>query len=119
MVTIDRRGTRREWTMGEVAAGARAVASELHAHGARRGDVVLTLLGNRAEWVLAMVACFRQGFVALPCSEQLRAGDLRRRLAVVRPRVVVADERHADMLAAAGWDGASIWAPFEPGPAAD
>ena len=30
--------------------------------GARRGDVVLTLLGNRAEWVLAMVACFRAGY---------------------------------------------------------
>ena len=47
--------------------------------GLRRGDVVLTLLGNRVEWVLTMVACFRQGYVALPCNEQLRAKDLRAR----------------------------------------
>ena len=34
--------------------------------GVRRGDVVLTLLGNRPEWVLAMVACFRAGYAVLP-----------------------------------------------------
>jgi acyl-coenzyme A synthetase/AMP-(fatty) acid ligase len=113
MVAIDRSGARREWAMGEVAAGARAVASGLHERGARRGDVVLTLLGNRAEWVLTLVACFRQGLVALPCGEQLRAGDLRRRIAVARPRVVVADERHADVLAAARWDGPTIEVPWE------
>ena len=51
----------------------------------RRGDVVLTLLGNRPEWALTMLACFRQGYVVLPCTEQLRAGDLRLRLAVAAP----------------------------------
>ena len=33
----------------------------------------MMLIGNRPEWVLAMVACFRIGAVALPCNEQLRA----------------------------------------------
>ena len=80
MVTIARDGARREWTMGEVAAGARALAAELGARGVARGDVVLTLLGNRPEWVLTMVACFRAGFVVLPCTEQLRPKDLRLRL---------------------------------------
>ena len=37
----------------------------------------MTLIGNRPEWVLTMVACFRLGAVALPCNEQLRAKDLR------------------------------------------
>ncbi len=37
----------------------------------------MTLIGNRPEWVLAMVACFRIGAVVLPCNEQLRASDLR------------------------------------------
>ena len=77
MVTIARDGERREWTMGELAGGARALAAELGARGVARGDVVLTLLGNRPEWVLTMVACFRQGFVVLPCTEQLRPKDLR------------------------------------------
>ena len=42
--------------------------------GCGRGDVVMTVIGNRPEWVYAMVACFRIGAVALPCTEQLRAG---------------------------------------------
>ena len=57
----------------------RALHAHLDAQGARRGDVVLTLLGNRPEWVLAMVACFR-GYAVLPCTEQLRPKDLRLRL---------------------------------------
>ena len=73
----------------------------------RRGDVVLTLLGNRPEWVLTMVACFRQGYVVLPCTEQLRPNDLRLRLAVAAAaRSSCADERNAAVLAAAGWGGA-------------
>ena len=70
MICLERgSAARREWTMGAVAEAARAVAAELHGRGARRGDVVLTLLGNRPEWVLATVACFRQGYVVLPCTE--------------------------------------------------
>ena len=82
IVELARDGTHREWTMGEIASGAAALAAELDRRGVRRGDVVLTLLGNRPEWVLTMVACFRQGYVALPCTEQLRAADLRLRLDV-------------------------------------
>ena len=51
----------------------RALAAQLPRRGVRRGDVVLTLVGNRPEWVAAMVACFRLGYVVLPCTEQLRA----------------------------------------------
>ena len=40
----------------------------------------MTLIGNRPEWVIAMCACFRIGAVVLPCTEQLRAKDLRLRL---------------------------------------
>ena len=71
-------------------------AGALHAAGVRRGDVVLTLIGNRPEWVIAMVACFRQGYVVLPCNEQLRAKDLRARLDITQPTAVVADPRNAD-----------------------
>ncbi|MDP9294575.1 MAG: AMP-binding protein, partial [Actinomycetota bacterium] len=74
----------------------------LRARGVRRGDVVLTLVGNRPEWVLTLLACFRIGAVALPCTEQLRAADLRLRLEVARPRLIVCDERNAGELAAAG-----------------
>ncbi len=60
---------------------------------------MLTLVGNRPEWVVAMVACFRIGAVVLPCTEQLRPGDLAARVAVVRPALVLADRRNAGALA--------------------
>ena len=72
----------------------RAAGGRLRARGVRRGDVVMTLIGNRPEWVLAMLACFRIGAVVLPCTEQLRAKDLRLRIDVARPSLIVADERN-------------------------
>jgi acetyl-CoA synthetase len=119
LISIDRDGFRQDWTMGEVARRSRTVAAHLHELGVRRGNVVLTLLGNQPEWVLTMVACFRQGYVVLPCTEQLRAKDLRLRLDVARPRVVVADERNARVLRGAGWDGPTILGPWGDRPGRD
>jgi acyl-coenzyme A synthetase/AMP-(fatty) acid ligase len=98
LVELARDGERRDWTFGEVDARTGALAGSLAEHGVGRGDVVLTLIGNRPEWVLAMVACFRLGAVVLPCTEQLRAGDLRLRLEVARPALVLADERNRSVL---------------------
>jgi acyl-coenzyme A synthetase/AMP-(fatty) acid ligase len=119
IVALARDGSRAELTMGAVAERARAVAAALAALGAKRGDVVLTLLGNRPEWALTMVACFREGYVVLPCTEQLRAADLRLRLIVSEPRIVVCDERNAEVLRDAGWSGPTLWAPFAQLPAGD
>src|ERR1700730_12488802 len=85
----------------------------------------MTLIGNRPEWVLTMVACFRIGAVVLPCNEQLRATDLRSRLDVAQPRVIVADERNARELTRAGADCPVLTIPGEalfdahPAPAAE
>ncbi len=111
MVELARDGARREHRFGAVARAVRTMAAHLHQHGVRRGDVVLTLVGNQPDWVVAMVACFRQGYVVLPCTEQLRAKDLMLRLEVARPRAVVADGRNEEVLRAAGWDGPTVWAP--------
>jgi acetyl-CoA synthetase len=102
LVEITREGARREWTFGEVADASARLAGTLVARGVARGDVVMTLIGNRPEWVLTMVACFRIGAVALPCNEQLRAKDLRQRLEAAQPKLIVADSRNAGELAAAG-----------------
>ncbi len=61
----------------------------------------MTLVGNRPEWVHALLACWRIGAVALPCTEQLRPGDLAKRIAIARPRAVVVDERNGELLGAA------------------
>jgi len=104
LVALDRDGGRHEWSFGEVSERSAALAGALAALGVGRGDVVLTLVGNRPEWVLTMVACFRIGAVVLPCTEQLRARDLRLRLDVARPAAIVCDARNRDELDAAGPD---------------
>ena len=125
LVTLDRDGTRREWTFGEVADRSARLAGTLAARGAHRGDVVMTLVGNRPEWVFTMLACFRLGAVALPCNEQLRAADLRTRLEAARPALVVADDRDLAELEAAGPGCPVLTIPddglfaSEPAPAAD
>jgi acyl-coenzyme A synthetase/AMP-(fatty) acid ligase len=111
LIEVDRGGARREHRFGAVAQAARTMAAHLDRHGVRRGDVVLTLAGNQPDWVVAMVACFRQGYVVLPCTEQLRAKDLMLRLEVAQPAAVIADGRNAEVLEEAGWDGPTIWGP--------
>ncbi len=73
----------------------------------------MTLIGNRPDWVAAMCACFRLGAVVLPCTEQLRAKDLRLRLAAARPSLVIADERNRTELEAASPQCAVVLDPDE------
>jgi acyl-coenzyme A synthetase/AMP-(fatty) acid ligase len=98
LVELANDGSRREWTFGEVADRSRALSAHLARIGVGRGDVVLTLIGNRPEWVFSMLACFRIGAVVLPCNEQLRSKDLALRLSVTRPSAVIADERNREQL---------------------
>jgi acetyl-CoA synthetase len=112
LVEIARDGSRREWTFGEAMERSERLAATIAAGGVGRGDVVMTLIGNRPEWVFSLVACWRIGAVALPCTEQLRANDLRTRIETVRPSLVIADERNRAELEAAmeGWEGPRVLA---------
>lgn len=111
LVALDASGTRRELSFGEVAERSARMAGTLTARGVRRGDVVMTVIGSTPEWVLALVACFRVGAVALPCSEQLRARDLRTRLEAMPPQLVVASERNVESVVEAGFDGPLVRVP--------
>jgi acyl-coenzyme A synthetase/AMP-(fatty) acid ligase len=124
LVELARDGSRREWSYGEVADYSARLAGALAARGIGRGDVVMTLIGNRPEWVFTMVACMRIGAVVLPCTEQLRAKDLRLRIAAAEPSLIVADERNRSELEAARPECAVALVPdgslfeHEPAPAA-
>jgi acyl-coenzyme A synthetase/AMP-(fatty) acid ligase len=113
LVALDAEGGRRELSFGEVAERAARLAGALGERGARRGDVVMTVIGSTPDWVLTLLACFRIGALALPCTEQLRAGDLRARMDAVPPRVVVASERTAGTVRDAGFDGPLVRVPDE------
>ena len=113
LVALTRDGERREIEFGEVADRAGRLAGTLAQRGVARGDVVMTLIGNRPEWAYAMVACWWLGAAAQPCTEQLRPGDLRARIDRVGPRAVVADARDVELIAAAGFDGPLLVVPDE------
>ena len=81
-----------------------ALARAFGEHGLRRGDVVLTLVGNRIEYLLTILAGLWIGAPVLPCSEQLRAKDIALRLARARPSLIMCDERNRAALDAAAAD---------------
>jgi acyl-coenzyme A synthetase/AMP-(fatty) acid ligase len=82
-------GERQSFTFAEVAQASAGAATSLSRRGVHPGDVVLTMMGSRPEWVFTMLAAWRLGAVALPCSEQLRRHDLAVRLTAARPALAV------------------------------
>ncbi|HEY6731720.1 MAG TPA: AMP-binding protein [Solirubrobacterales bacterium] len=92
IVAIDPEGNRRDWYFGELIACSAGISGAFAARGVQRGDVVMTLVGNRIEWVLSLLACWRMGAVALPCSTMLRRADLEHRLAAANPKLCVGEE---------------------------
>jgi acetyl-CoA synthetase len=94
LVAIDREGRRRLWHFGELSARSAGLSGALAARGVRREDVVMTLIGDRPEWVLAMLACFRIGAIALPCNPQLRRNDLAHRVSAANPRLAIGEDEY-------------------------
>jgi acyl-coenzyme A synthetase/AMP-(fatty) acid ligase len=92
IVAVDAGGNRRDWHFGELIARSAGLSGAFAARGVRRGDVVMTLVGNRVEWALTLLACWRMGAVALPCTPQLRRHDLELRASAAAPALCVAAE---------------------------
>ncbi len=92
IVAVDAEGNRRDWYFGELIACSAGLSGAFAARGVKRGDVVMTLAGNRIEWVLTLLACWRMGAVALPCNTMLRRHDLEHRVAAASPALCVGEE---------------------------
>jgi acetyl-CoA synthetase len=98
IAAIGSAGKRRDWHFGELIARSAGLSGAFAARGVKRGDVVMMLVGNRIEWALSLLACWRMGAVALPCSPQLRRHDLELRASAAAPALCVADEELLDAL---------------------
>jgi acyl-coenzyme A synthetase/AMP-(fatty) acid ligase len=94
LIEVDAQGGRRVHHFGELFACSAGLSGAFAARGVRRGDVVMTLLGSRVEWVLALLACWRMGAVALPCNPQLRHKDLELRARAAGPKLAVGEARY-------------------------
>jgi acetyl-CoA synthetase len=92
LIALDREGEMRIWHFGELIAISAGLSGTFAARRVRRGDVVMILIGNRIEWVLTMLACWRMGTIALPCNTQLRRADLALRASAANPALAVGDE---------------------------
>ena len=92
IVSVDAEGRRRDHYFGELVAQSAGLSGAFAARGVQRGDVVMTLVGNRIEWVLTLLACWRMGAVALPCNTMLRRHDLEHRVAAADPKLCVGEE---------------------------
>ncbi len=119
LVCISAEGERRELSFGEVADRSARMAAVLAGHGVSKGDIVMTVVGNRAEWVDTMLAAWRLGAIAQPCTEQLRPADLRARIEAVHPAAVVAGERDIELVNDAGFDGPLVSVPIAALPEAE
>jgi acetyl-CoA synthetase len=93
LIEVSAEGERRLHHFGELFARSAGLSGAFAARGVGRGDVVMTLAGSRPEWVLALLACWRIGAVALPCNPQLRRKDLELRAGAANPKLAVGEER--------------------------
>ena len=66
----------RQWTAGEVLAGANRIVHALRARGVRTGDVVATLTRNRAELLQTLLAVFQAGWQYVPINTHLTAEEV-------------------------------------------
>jgi acyl-coenzyme A synthetase/AMP-(fatty) acid ligase len=94
LIEVDAEGNRRLHHFGELFARSAGLSGAFAARGVERGDVVMTLVGSRPEWVLTLLACWRMGAVALPCNPQLRRKDLELRVRAANPKLAVGEARY-------------------------
>ncbi len=97
VIAIDGEGNRKVHCFSHLFARSLGLTGEMLDRGVRRGDVVMILIGNRIEWVVAMLACFRMGAIALPLNPQLSEHDLAYRVGATNPALAIGE---ADYLTA-------------------
>lgn len=96
VITIDGEGKRKVHCFSHLFARSLGLSGAMLEQGVRRGDVVMILIGSRIEWVVAMLACFRMGAIALPLNPQLSEHDLAYRAGATNPALAIGE---ADYLA--------------------
>lgn len=88
-------GSQEQCSFAQMSARSSSVANWLRAHGVRRGDRVLLMMGNeRCLWE-AMLAAMKLGAVVIPASTLLSREDLLDRFARGQVRHVIAAQEHA------------------------
>jgi acetyl-CoA synthetase len=89
-------------TFGELSRASSAIANNLRALGAKRGDRLLLMLGNVAPLWETMLASMKLGLVVIPATTLLAPEDIADRLARGAARFIVADAAEVGKFAGLG-----------------
>ena len=89
-----------------------ALHGRLRHHGVRPGDRVAILGLNSIEWIAAFLACLDSGAVAAPLSYRLSPYELEQQIALLQPRLVLADEEFLEHATAGARRAASTLLPL-------
>lgn len=98
VIAIDEEGNRKVHCFSHLFTRSLGLSGAMLDQGVRREDVVMILIGNRIEWIVAMLACFRMGAIALPLNPQLSARDLAYRARATNPSLAIGEARYLDAL---------------------
>jgi acetyl-CoA synthetase len=83
-------------SFAELSALSSRAANGLASLGAKRGDRLVLMIGNKPELWIATLAAFKLGVVVIPATPQLTGADIADRLARGRARFVIAESAFAD-----------------------
>jgi acetyl-CoA synthetase len=86
---VEEDGPELKFSFAEMSKRSNRVANFFRAHGLKRGDRVLVMLGNQVEIWETMLAAIKLGLVVIPCSTLLTADDLADRIDRGGARLVV------------------------------
>jgi acetyl-CoA synthetase len=94
LIIVEEDGGETRRSFAEMVQRSNQVANWLRAHGVRRGDHMIIMLGNQVELWETILAAIKLGAVIIPAATLLRSADLQDRVERGRARHVVA--RSAD-----------------------
>lgn len=104
------------YSYADMFARADALAAELSI---QPGDRVAIAMRNRSEWMVAFLAVLRRGGVNVQLNSRAAGEELNQLVADTTPVLVIADEKCADRMTGAGYDGSLLLARDFPAPGAE
>ena len=90
------KGLRREITWQEFDDKANQFANALIARGVKKGDVVVHLMMNSIEWLIAYFGILKTGAMAAPLNFRFIARQIKYCIDIAEPKVLVFDENFTD-----------------------
>jgi acetyl-CoA synthetase len=99
---VEEDGPELKLSFAEMSRRSNRVANFFRAHGLRRGDHVLVMLGNQLEIWETMLAAIKLGLIVIPCSTLLTPADLADRIRRGRANLVVTNFSEIDKFSGIG-----------------